>query len=126
MICSTISAAIKKASLEYVAPSDEEGGSPPLKRQKPTPSAVASTSKTSAFWREGPGESKIWGTKSADRRVGSLEPRNYAKHIEPFRTSLSSLRRTQQYQVLYVEEGAPLTEAEKGVRKVVASSRVVS
>ena len=64
--------------------------------------------------------------KSSDRKVGELEPRNYAKHLEPFRTSLRSLSKRQEYQVLYVEEGAPLTEAEKGVRKVVASSRIVS
>ena len=118
-----MSALMKKVSLEYTPSSDSpEEGSPPLKRPKP----LTSTPTTSAFFKERPGESKIWGTSSVAQKVGALEPKNYLKHIEPFRVSLRTLSKKQQYQVLYVEEGAPLTETEKGVRKVVASSRVTS
>jgi hypothetical protein len=97
----SISNALKKAAAS--AP-----GSPNLEPNKrPKTSTSSSSSSSDAFWAQTPGFEQIWHGKSAAKGPSAsnaalgvaLDLASYAKHLEPFRVSLNSLSKKEQYQV---------------------------
>lgn len=97
----SVNSSIKAAAKVYL-PSNES-----VKRRKTFEPLVEARAQKDegAFWRETPGEAKIWKGKNSSRssegegRANGLELRGSSKYLEGFRVSLKSLGRRDEYQV---------------------------
>lgn len=101
----------KKAKLEDACDSPPGGGAFPS-----APDGAALQAKPSPL-RKGFG-------LGATSRGSELDLSKWKKHLEPFRVSLQSLGRKEEYQILYVEEGPLLSRQERAERRIVRSKVV--
>ncbi|KAM0787250.1 hypothetical protein ACM66B_006486 [Microbotryomycetes sp. NB124-2] len=96
-------------------------------RSSPQSSEPSSSSTHAAFWSQNPTNSfSLHSPSSLADQTFKLDTSNYRKLLEPYRVSLKSLKRNEEYQIVCVQEGESLSEQEKELRKLVTSTRVVT
>ncbi|KAK4053317.1 hypothetical protein OIO90_003929 [Microbotryomycetes sp. JL221] len=91
----------------------------------PLPSQLPSTH--SAFWAQQPTnesgfKTRLNGSKTTDQVDWSL----WRKMLEPYRVSLKSLSRNDEYQLLCLDPGPALTASEKRSRRTISSTKITS
>ncbi|KAK4048925.1 hypothetical protein OIV83_004481 [Microbotryomycetes sp. JL201] len=88
--------------------------------------AATESGRNSAFWAQKPCNSiSIHSPSSISAQAFKLDSSNWRKLLEPYRVSLKSLGRNEEYQILCLEQGGALKDWEKDARKLITSTKVV-
>ncbi|ORY55163.1 peptidase family C78-domain-containing protein [Leucosporidium creatinivorum] len=143
----------KRSNTQSSASNDDESPSGSSNALGLSTSAKEKDKSEAAFWAQTPGAAQMEGVKTGKKGVagsggakgwatgssssvgagggggkgaGGLDLKLYAKMLEPYRVSLSSLGKKDEYQIVYVEDGPPLTQKEIRDRKMVKSTRITA